>query len=187
LSLELDCSFARVYPRLCLEPPKAAPRTNPSCCGSSFSATNATRALDVRFPHDTQRPVEKEILSRSSSSSSVIGKLGPQKTPASLEDQESRAGASLAQTGRRRSRGSKTKPPRVSRHSLPYAAQDLAQHIVPDPSSPVSVVMVTAMVMAAVTSPFDEPQHLLRATEDSPDLADVHVLLALFRTISAKP
>jgi hypothetical protein len=47
--------------------------------------------------------------------------------------------------------------------------------------------MVTAMVMAAVTSSFDEPQHLLRATEDSPDLADVHVLLALFRTISAKP
>jgi hypothetical protein len=50
-----------------------------------------------------------------------------------------------------------------------------------------SVVMVTAVVMAAVTSPFDEPQHLLRATEDSPDLADVHVLLALFRTIFAKP
>jgi len=75
----------------------------------------------------------------------------------------------------------------VSRRSLPYAAQDLAQNIVSDPSSPVSVVMVTAVVMVAVTSPFDEPQHLLRATEDSPDLADVHVLLALFRTISAKP
>jgi hypothetical protein len=50
-----------------------------------------------------------------------------------------------------------------------------------------SVVMVAAVVMAAVASPFDEPQHLLRATEESPDLADVHVLLAFFRTTSAKP
>ena len=38
------------------------------------------------------------------------------------------------------------------------------------------------MMMAAVASPFDEPQHLLRATEESPDLADVHVCLAFFPT-----
>jgi hypothetical protein len=55
------------------------------------------------------------------------------------------------------------------------------QNFVPDPSLAVSVVMATAVVMAAVASPFDEPQHLLRATEKSPDLADVHVRLAFSR------
>ena len=40
--------------------------------------------------------------------------------------------------------------------------------------------------MAAVASPFDEPQHLLRATEKSPDLADVHVRLAFFPTLPDK-
>jgi Universal stress protein family len=74
----------------------------------------------------------------------------------------------------------------MSRLSLPYAAQDLAQHLVPDPSPAVSVVTVAAVVMAAMASPFDEPQHLLRATEESPDLADVHVRLAFFPTTSDK-
>jgi hypothetical protein len=46
--------------------------------------------------------------------------------------------------------------------------------------------MATAVVMAAVASPFDEPQHLLRATEESPDLADVHVRLAFFPTLPDK-
>ena len=73
-------------------------------------------------------------------------------------------------------------PPRMSRLSLPYAAQDLAQHRVPDPSPAVSIVMVMAVVAAAVTPPFDEPQHLLRAAEESPDLADVHARLAFFST-----
>ena len=41
-------------------------------------------------------------------------------------------------------------------------------------------VVVAVMVMAAVASPFDEPQHLLRTPEESPDLADVHVCLAFF-------
>jgi hypothetical protein len=46
-------------------------------------------------------------------------------------------------------------------------------------------MVVAAMVMmAAVASPLDEPQHLLRATEESPDLADVHVRLAFFPTTS---
>jgi hypothetical protein len=74
----------------------------------------------------------------------------------------------------------------MSRLSLPYAAQDLAQHLVPDPSPAVSVVTVAAVVMAAMASPFDEPQHLLRATEESPNLADVHVRLAFFPTTSDK-
>ncbi len=63
----------------------------------------------------------------------------------------------------------------MSRLLLPYAAQDLAQRLVPDSSPAVSVAMVAAVVMAAVASAFNEPQHLLRATEESPDLADVHV------------
>lgn len=73
----------------------------------------------------------------------------------------------------------------MSRLSLPYAAQDLAQHPASDPSPAVSVVMVVAamVMMAAVASPLDEPQHLLRATEESPDLAYVHVRLAFFSTI----
>ena len=74
----------------------------------------------------------------------------------------------------------------MSRLSLTYAAQYLAQHHVPDPSLAVSVVVMTAVVMAAVASPFDEPQYLLRATEESPDLADVHVCLAFFPTTSDK-
>ena len=45
-----------------------------------------------------------------------------------------------------------------------------------------SVVVVATMVMAAVAPSLDEPQHLLRATEESPDLADVHVRLAFFPT-----
>jgi hypothetical protein len=45
-------------------------------------------------------------------------------------------------------------------------------------------MVVAAMVMmAAVAFPLDEPQHLLRATEEPPDLADVHVRLAFFSTI----
>lgn len=67
--------------------------------------------------------------------------------------------------------------------SLPYAAQDLAQHLVPDPSPGVSVV-AAAVTMVAVAPPLDEPQHLLRTTEESPDLADVHVCLAFSPTIS---
>jgi len=44
-------------------------------------------------------------------------------------------------------------------------------------------MVVAAMVMmAAVASPLDEPQHLLRATEEPPDLAYVHVRLAFFPT-----
>jgi hypothetical protein len=81
------------------------------------------------------------------------------------------------------SRGGAAKPPRAPRLSLPYAAQDLAQHPASDPSPAVSVVMVAVVMMAAVASPLDEPQHLLRATEESPDLADVHVRLAFFSTI----
>jgi hypothetical protein len=46
--------------------------------------------------------------------------------------------------------------------------------------------MVAAVVMVAVASPFDQPQHLLSATEESPDLADVHVRLAFFPTTSDK-
>ncbi|MCA1715440.1 MAG: hypothetical protein LC781_00825, partial [Actinobacteria bacterium] len=46
----------------------------------------------------------------------------------------------------------------------------------------VVVVAVVVVMMAAVASPFDEPQHLLRAPEESPDLADVHVCLAFFPT-----
>jgi hypothetical protein len=42
--------------------------------------------------------------------------------------------------------------------------------------------MMAAMVMAAVAPSLDEPQHLLRATEEPPDLADVHVRLAFFPT-----
>ncbi len=75
----------------------------------------------------------------------------------------------------------------MSRLLLPYAAQDLAQHRVPDSSPAVSVAMVAAVVMmAAMASAFNEPQHLLRATEESPDLADVHVRLAFFPTTSDK-
>jgi hypothetical protein len=72
--------------------------------------------------------------------------------------------------------------PRVSRLSLPYAAQDLAQHLVPDPSPAVSVVMAAAVMVVAVASPLDKPQHLLRATEEPPDLVNVHVRLASFPT-----
>lgn len=43
---------------------------------------------------------------------------------------------------------------RMSRLSLPYAAKDLAQNLVPDPSPAVSVVVVVTAVVA-VTSPFD--------------------------------
>ena len=46
--------------------------------------------------------------------------------------------------------------------------------------------MVTAVVVAAVAPPFDEPQHLLRATEESPDLSNVHVRLAFCPTTSDK-
>jgi hypothetical protein len=69
---------------------------------------------------------------------------------------------------------------------LPDAAQELAQHLVPNPVPTVSVVMATAVVMVAVAPSLDEPQHLLRATEEPPDLADVHVRLASFPTISDK-
>ena len=48
------------------------------------------------------------------------------------------------------------------------------------------MVVVAAVVMAAVASAFNEPQHLLRATEEAPDLADVHVRLAFFPTTSDK-
>ncbi len=45
-------------------------------------------------------------------------------------------------------------------------------------------MVVAAMVMmAAVASPLDEPQHLLCATEEPPDLAYVHVRLAFFSVI----
>lgn len=44
---------------------------------------------------------------------------------------------------------------RMSRLSLPYAAKDLAQNLVPDPSPAVSVVVVVAAAVVAVTSPFD--------------------------------
>ncbi len=75
----------------------------------------------------------------------------------------------------------------MSRLSLPYAVQDLAQHLVPDPSPAVSVAMVVAaVVMVAVASAFNEPQHLLRTAEEAPDLADVHVRLAFFPTTSDK-
>ncbi len=47
-------------------------------------------------------------------------------------------------------------------------------------------MVAAVVVMMAVASPFDEPQHLLRATEESPDLADVHVRLAFFPTPSDK-
>jgi hypothetical protein len=44
-------------------------------------------------------------------------------------------------------------------------------------------MVVAAMVMmAAVASPLDKPQHLLRATEEPPDLTYVHVRLAFFPT-----
>lgn len=47
-------------------------------------------------------------------------------------------------------------------------------------------MVVAAVVMVAVAPPLDDPQHLLRATEESPDLADVHVRLAFFPTTSGK-
>ena len=47
-------------------------------------------------------------------------------------------------------------------------------------------MVVAVVMMVAVASPFDEPQHLLRAPEESPDLADVHVRLAFFPTTSDK-
>jgi hypothetical protein len=48
------------------------------------------------------------------------------------------------------------------------------------------MVVVAVVMMAAVALPLDEPQHLLRATEESSDLADVHVRLAFFPTTSDK-
>ena len=48
----------------------------------------------------------------------------------------------------------------------------------------VSVVVVAAVVTVAVARPVDEPQHPLRVAEEPPDLADVHVRLALFPTAS---
>jgi hypothetical protein len=62
--------------------------------------------------------------------------------------------------------------------------QDLAHHLIPDPSSTVSVVMVTTVAMVAVASHFDEPQHSLCATEEASDLPDVHVRLALYSAMS---
>jgi hypothetical protein len=48
------------------------------------------------------------------------------------------------------------------------------------------MVVAAVVVMVAVASSLDEPQHLLRATEESPDLSDVHVRLAFFPTTSDK-
>jgi hypothetical protein len=48
------------------------------------------------------------------------------------------------------------------------------------------IVVAAVVVMVAVASSLDEPQHLLRATEESPDLSDVHVRLAFFPTTSDK-
>ena len=42
------------------------------------------------------------------------------------------------------------------------------------------------MVMVAVAAPLNETQHTLRTTEVSPDLADVHVLLALYSTTASE-
>ena len=47
-------------------------------------------------------------------------------------------------------------------------------------------MVAVVVMMAAMASAFNEPQHLLRATEEAPDLADVHVRLAFFPTTSDK-
>jgi hypothetical protein len=59
---------------------------------------------------------------------------------------------------------------------LPYTAQYLAQHLVAH-AAPTPPVMPAAVVPAvAVPFPLDQPEHLLRVTEVSSDLADVHAL-----------
>ena len=54
--------------------------------------------------------------------------------------------------------------------------QDLAQHLATH-AAPTPPVMPAAVIPAvAVPFPLDQPEHPLRVTEVSPDLADVHAL-----------
>ena len=59
---------------------------------------------------------------------------------------------------------------------LPYTAQYLAEQLVAHAAPTPPVMPAAVMAAVAVPFPLDQPEHPLRVTEVSPDLADVHAL-----------